>query len=44
MRNNGTLAAAWAWAQALTIDSSFTITFFYAIQCIEYCDWIKMAL
>lgn len=44
MRDNGALATAWAWAQALAIDSSFSITFFYVIQCIKYRDWIKTAL
>jgi hypothetical protein len=44
IRSNGTLATSWAWAQALAIDSSFGVTFFYVCQCIKQRDWIKAVL
>jgi hypothetical protein len=42
--NNAGLAAAWAWAQALAIDSSLGITFYAIFRCVQQRDWIKAAL
>jgi len=44
IKSNGALTTAWAWAQALAIDSSFGVTFFYVCQCIKQRDWIKAVL
>ncbi len=44
MGNNLFLAHAWAWAQALAIDSSLGITFYSIIACIKERDWLKGAL
>jgi hypothetical protein len=38
------LAHAWAWAQALAIDSSLGITFYSIFHCIKQRDWIKALL
>src|SRR5205814_2091750 len=35
---------AWAWAQALAIDSSLGITFYSIIACLKQHDWIKALL
>ena len=40
----GEAAHAWAWAQALAIDSSLAISFYYVLQCLRQRDWIKLAL
>ena len=42
--NNLDLAHAWAWAQALAIDSSLGVTFYDIFHCIKQRDWIKAAL
>ncbi len=39
--NNVNLANAWAWAQALAIDSSLGVTFYYIFQCLKRRDWVK---
>ena len=41
MGNSAGLATAWAWAQALAIDSSLGVTFSYIFSSIKYHDWIK---
>lgn len=35
---------AWAWAQALAIDSSLAISFYHILFCIKQRDWIKCIL
>lgn len=35
------LASAWAWAQALAIDSSLGVTFYYVFMSMKQRDWIK---
>lgn len=42
--SNVELAHAWAWAQALAIDSSLGVTFYYIFHCIKQRDWIKAIL
>jgi len=42
MGNSPDLATAWAWAQALAIDSSLGVTFYYVIASIKQQDWIKV--
>jgi hypothetical protein len=44
MGSNLFLAHAWAWAQALAIDSSLGITFYSIIACIKERDWLKALL
>lgn len=40
-----TLASiAWAWTQALAIDSSLAISFYYVLQCFKQRDWAKCVL
>lgn len=39
-----TASQAWAWAQALAIDSSLAISFYYVLQCLKQRDWIKLVL
>jgi hypothetical protein len=35
------ISVAWAWAQALAIDSSLGVTFSYAFQCLKKETWIQ---
>jgi hypothetical protein len=42
MGNSAGLATAWAWAQALAIDSSLGVTFSYIFTGIKHHDWIKV--
>ncbi len=42
--NNAQAAAAWAWVQALALDSSLGISFYYTLQCLKQRDWVKFAL
>lgn len=35
---------AWSWTQALAIDSSLGISFYYTLQCLKQRDWVKFAL
>ena len=35
---------AWAWTQALAIDSSLAISFYYVLQCFKQRDWAKCVL
>src|SRR5258708_14690917 len=42
--NNAQAAAAWAWVQALALDSSLGISFYYMLQCLNQRDWVKFAL
>ena len=44
MGKNTSLAYAWAWAQALAIDSSLGITFYAIFHCIKQRDWLKAIL
>ena len=42
--NNAHAAAAWAWVQALALDSSLGISFYSLLQCLKQHDWVKFAL
>ena len=42
MGNNPPLTSAWAWAQALAIDSSLGVTCYYLFINIKRRDWIKV--
>ncbi len=42
MASDTGLALAWAWAQALAIDSSLGVTFYYVFTSIKDRDWIKV--
>src|SRR5450631_2771938 len=35
---------AWAWSQALAIDSSLAISFYYVLLCFKQQDWAKCIL
>ncbi|GCF11812.1 hypothetical protein [Dictyobacter arantiisoli] len=35
---------AWAWAQALAIDSSLAISFYHVLLCVKQRDWVKCIL
>ena len=35
---------AWAWTQALAIDSSLAISFYNTLQCLKHRDWTKFVL
>jgi hypothetical protein len=41
---NANAAAAWAWVQALALDSSLGISFYYVLQCLKQRDWVKFVL
>jgi hypothetical protein len=42
MGNNAGLATAWAWAQALAIDSSLGVTFHSVFTSVKQRDWMKV--
>ncbi len=43
--HNGNFASnAWAWTQAIAIDSSLAISFYNALQCMKQRDWTKCIL
>ncbi len=42
MASDTGLSLAWAWAQALAIDSSLGVTFYYVFTSIKDRDWIKV--
>src|SRR5579859_5094822 len=42
MGDNANLTSAWAWAQALAIDSSLGVTCYYLFVNIKQRDWIKV--
>ena len=42
--DNPSAAAAWAWVQALALDSSLGISFYYVLQSLKQRDWTKFAL
>jgi hypothetical protein len=42
MGNNAGIATAWAWAQALAIDSSLGVTFHSVFTSVKQRDWIKV--
>ena len=42
--DNAGAAAAWAWVQALALDSSLGISFYYVLQSLKQRDWVKFAL
>jgi hypothetical protein len=44
MSGHPVVATSWAWAQAIAIDSSLGVTFWYVFQCIKHQDWIKVVL
>jgi hypothetical protein len=35
---------AWSWTQALAIDASLGISFYYVLQCLKQRDWVKFVL
>src|SRR5690348_8002499 len=35
---------AWGWTQALAIDASLGISFYYVLQCLKQRDWVKFVL
>jgi hypothetical protein len=35
---------AWSWTQALAIDASLGISFYYVLQCLKQRDWVKFSL
>jgi hypothetical protein len=41
---NNAQATAWAWVQALALDSSLGISFYSVLQCLKQRDWVKFAL
>jgi hypothetical protein len=42
--DNAGAAAAWAWVQALALDSSLGISFYYVLQNLKQRDWLKFGL
>lgn len=42
--NNPGAAAAWAWVQALALDSSLGISFYFVLQSLKQRDWVKFVL
>ncbi len=42
--DNAGAAAAWAWVQALALDSSLGISFYYVLQNLKQRDWVKFGL
>lgn len=44
MTTNSLLTIAWAWVQALAIDSSLGVTFSIVFQSLKERDWLKMSL
>ena len=42
--DNAGAAAAWAWVQALALDSSLGISFYSVLQSLKQRDWLKFAL
>lgn len=43
--SNGNVASnAWAWTQAVAIDSSLAFSFYNALQCLKQRDWAKCIL
>ncbi len=42
--DNPGAAGAWAWVQALALDSSLGISFYYVLQSLKQRDWVKFAL
>jgi hypothetical protein len=42
--NNSQAATAWAWVQALALDSSLGISFYYVLHCLKQRDWVKFGL
>ncbi len=44
MTGHPVVATAWAWCQAIAIDSSLGVTFYYVFGCIKRQDWIKTVL
>ena len=42
--DNAGAAAAWAWVQALALDSSLGISFYSVMQSLKQRDWLKFAL
>src|ERR1700730_18864942 len=35
---------AWAWTQAIAIDSSLGVSFYYVLHCLKQRDWVKFVL
>ncbi len=44
LKTHDNLSVAWAWAQALAIDSSLGISFYSILQCLKQRDWTKCVL
>jgi len=44
MAGHPVVATSWAWCQAVAIDSSLGVTFYYVFGCIKHRDWVKVIL